>query len=235
MNSQLACKEDYLQFMTEDNICAQLKFHNTESAIEIFNEFFSNNNFNDLGGDFHIRSLKNHMICLLVSLSRTVSINPNKIFKLRNSCNKFIANIESKNCLNGIIKVGECAIRSFGQIVKSSPYNSSSKIINNAITYIENNLEADLTLELVANEIHISKNYLSSLFYEKTNMKFTQFINFLRVAKAKELLSTCDFSLSYISSLCGFKNQSYFSTIFREHTKYTPLDYKKYTMSQLSK
>lgn len=234
MNCQ-AYNEEYLQFVVEDNICAQLKFHNTENAVEVFNEFFSNNNFHDLGGDFRIRSLKNHMICLLVSVSRTLSINPNKIFKLRNSCNKFIANIESKNCLNGIIKVGECAIRSFAQIVTASPYNSSSKIINNAITYIENNIEYDLTLELVAKEVHISKNYLSSLFYEKTSMKFTQFVNFLRVAKAKELLSTCDSSLSYISSLCGFKNQSYFSTIFKEHTKYSPLEYKKYTMRQLVK
>ena len=226
--------EEYFQFLVEDNICLELKSHDIESAVELFNEFFSNKNFKNLGGDFQIRSLKNHMICLLVSLSRTLSINANKVFKLRNSCNKFIANIESKSCKNGIIKVGECAIRSFGQIIKSSPYNSSSKIINNAITYIEDNLEYDLTLESVSKEVHISKNYLSSLFYEQTDMKFTQFINFLRVEKAKELLSTCDFSLSYISNLCGFKNQSYFSTIFKEHTKYSPLEYKKNIISRMN-
>lgn len=219
--------EKYLQFIVEDNISKELKFHNIENAVEIFNEFFSNKNFTSLGGDFHLRSLKNHMICLLVSVSRTLSINPNKLFKLRSSCNKFISNIESKSCVNGIIKVGECAMRSFGQIIQSSPYNSSSKVINNAIAYIENNLQVELTLELVAKEVHISKNYLSSLFYKETNMKFTQFVNFLRVSKAKELLTSCDLSLSYISSLCGFKNQSYFSTIFKEYTKSSPLDYKK--------
>lgn len=226
--------EDYLQFVVEDNICTQLKLHNVEDAIEIFNEFFSSKSFGDLGGDFQIRNLKNHMICLLVSLSRTLSISPNKLFKLRSSCNKFIANIESKNCMKGIMKVGECAVRSFAQIVKCSPYNSNSKIINNAITYMENNLEFDLTLESVSREVHISKNYLSSLFCEKTDMKFTQFVNFLRVSKAKELLTTCDFSLSYISSLCGFKNQSYFSTIFKEHTKSSPLEYKKKTVDYLT-
>lgn len=226
--------EEYFQFLVEDNICLELKSHDIENAVGLFHEFFSNNSFKNLGGDFQIRTLKNHMICLLVSLSRTLSINPNKVFKLRNSCNKFIANIENKSCKKGIIKVGECAIRSFGQIIKSSPYNSSSKIINNAITYIEDNLEYDLTLESVAKEVHISKNYLSSLFYEKTDMKFTQFVNFLRVSKAKELLSTCDFSLSYISSLCGFKNQSYFSTIFKEHTKYSPLEYKKNIINRVN-
>lgn len=219
--------EQYLQFIVEDNICKELRFHDIENAVEIFNEFFCSKNFSTLGGDFHLRSLKNHMICLLVSVSRTLSINPNKLFKLRSSCNKFITNIESKTCVNEIIKIGECAIRSFGQIVKSSPYNSNSKIINNSITYIENNLEIDLTLELVAREVHISKNYLSSLFYKETSMKFTQFVNFLRVNKAKELLTTCDLSLSYISSLCGFKNQSYFSTIFKEYTKLSPLEFKK--------
>lgn len=225
--------EEYLQFIVEDNICTQLKSHDIEQAIEIFNEFFSGNKFKDLGGDFQIRSLKNHMICLLVSLSRTLSINSNKLFKLRNSCNNFIRNIESKNCIGEIIKIGECAVRSFGQIIKSSPYNSSSKIVNNAITYIEDNIESDLTLSSVAKEVHVSKNYLSSLFYEKTNMKFTQFVNFLRVSKSKELLTNGDFSLSYISSLCGFKNQSYFSTIFKEHTKYTPLEYKKKLIKNL--
>lgn len=226
-------KDEYLQFMAEDNICTQLKSHDIEQAVEIFDEFFSSNNFKSLGGDFQIRSLKNHMICLLVSLSRTLSINSNKLFKLRNSCNNFITNIESKDSISEITKIGECAIRSFGQIIKSSPYNSSSKIVNSAITYIEDNIESDLTLSSVALEVHVSKNYLSSLFYEKTNMKFTKFVNFLRVSKAKELLINNDFSLSYISNLCGFKNQSYFSTIFKEHTKYTPLEYKKKVIQNL--
>lgn len=215
------------QFNVEDKICRELKLHNINNAIEVFDEFFLNQGFKDLGGDFKIRTLKNHMICLLVSVSRTLSVNSNKLFKLRSSCNNFITNIEGNNCACGIIQIGRCALRSFDQIAKSSCYNSNSEIINNAITYIENNLEFDLTLELLAKEVHISKNYLSSLFYKETNMKFTQFINKLRVAKAKEILNSYDFSLSYISSVCGFKNQSYFSTIFKEYTNYTPFEYRK--------
>ena len=225
--------EDYLQFVVEDNICMQLKSHDIEQAVTTFNEYFTSNNSKNFGGDFYIRSLKNHMICLLVSLSRILSINPNKLFKLRTSCNNFITNIESKDCVNEILKIVECAIRSFGQIIKSSPYSSNSKIINNAITYIEDNISSDLTLASVSAEVHLSKNYLSSLFYEETNMKFTQFINSLRVSKAKELLINSELSLSYISNLCGFKNQSYFSTIFKEHTKYTPFEYKKKILKKL--
>ena len=221
----MSCKE-YHQFAIEDNICLELKSHNIDIAINIYNEYFPNNNFKSLSGDFYIRSLKNHIICLLVSLSRTLSSDNNKLMKLRNSCNRFILNIESKNCINGIVKVGECAIRSFGQILKSCPYDCSNELISSAIKYIEDNLDSDLTLEMVAKEVHISKNYLSSLFYKKTNMRFTEFVNNLRVLKAKELLVNCDFSLSYISNLCGFKNQSYFSTIFKKHTGVGPLDYR---------
>ena len=219
--------EKYSQFIVEDKICKELKLHNISKAIEVFDDFFSTEDFVTLGGDFKIRTLKNHMICLLVSTSRTLNINSNKLFKLRSSCNNFISNIEHNNCADGIIKIGRCAIRSFYQISKSSSYNSNSEIINKAITYIEGNLESELTLDLLAKEVHISKNYLSSLFYKETNMKFTQFVNNLRVAKAKEILNTYDFSLSYVSSVCGFRNQSYFSTIFREYTNQTPFEYRK--------
>lgn len=37
--------EQYLQFIVEDNICKELRFHDIENAVEIFNEFFCSKNF----------------------------------------------------------------------------------------------------------------------------------------------------------------------------------------------
>lgn len=217
---------NYNQFIVEDDICKELKLHNVDNALKIYHKNFPNNDFESLSSDFQIRSLKNHLICLLVSLSRTLSDDNCKLMKLKGSCNNFIINIENMSHIDGILKVGECAIRSFGQVIKSSPYVCNDPIISYAIEYIEDNLDTDITLDKVASRVHLSKNYFSSLFYKKTKVRFSEFVNHLRVLKAKDLLINCDFSLSYISNVCGFKNQSYFSTIFKKYVNASPLDYR---------
>ncbi|KNF07064.1 AraC family transcriptional regulator [Gottschalkia purinilytica] len=222
------CNMNYSQFIMEEKIALKLKSHDIKGALTAYEEFFSNNDFKDLGCGFYTRSLKNHMICLLVSLSRTLSINKDKCFNLKNLCNEYILYIEQENSIYKIIEIGKKAIINYCEILKKSHYGCENALINNAIEYIENNLNTPITLDAVARVVHVSKNYLSSLFFKKTGMKFTYFINYLRVSKAKELISTTSFSMCYIADLCGFKNQNYFSTIFKKYTQVSPAEYKKY-------
>ncbi|MDO4663125.1 MAG: AraC family transcriptional regulator [Tissierellia bacterium] len=111
------------------------------------------------------------------------------------------------------------------QTFKKIEYNEND-IVDECIKIINENYNKKLTLEDIANEIHVSKNYLCCLFKKKTGYNFCKYLNILRVNKAKELISK-NKTLDYISYECGFCSQAHFSTIFKKYTGKSPTEYKK--------
>ena len=53
-----------------------------------------------------------------------------------------------------------------------------------------------------------------------------QYITFLRITRAKELLRSTDYSIQEISSMVGYENPLYFSRIFKKQTGYSPSEYR---------
>ena len=53
-----------------------------------------------------------------------------------------------------------------------------------------------------------------------------EFLNSIRVEKAKELLSSSELSLSEIAQEIGYTDQSYFGKVFKTQTGYSPHTYR---------
>ncbi|SHE35471.1 helix-turn-helix domain-containing protein [Clostridium fallax] len=211
------------KYLYEDKIKTKILSDRLEDVIneyKIFSSSFIQNNNNNL------RVKKNHLIILLVSLSRTLCSQESNCICLKTICDEFIDKIENCNGIKEITHLGEEAIKSYYKFIINCSTRRENIIIKNAIRFIENNLFENLSLELISKNIHISKNYLSILFKQNTNYKISEFINIKRIDKAKELLICSDLPLSYISDVCGFKNQSYFSTVFRKVVKVSPFHYR---------
>lgn len=100
-------------------------------------------------------------------------------------------------------------------------------IVAKAVKYIEKNLEKPLSRNQVASYVCISPDHISRLFKKEMGVSFLQFLNDLKIRKAKEYLIKSDIPISDISQMLGIENFSYFSTIFKKATKMTPLDYRK--------
>ena len=62
------------------------------------------------------------------------------------------------------------------------------ELIEDALQYINQNFNKKITLQSVANKLHISRNYLCHLFKVQTGYKFCEYINLQRVNKAKVLI-----------------------------------------------
>ena len=84
-----------------------------------------------------------------------------------------------------------------------------------------------MSIRKVADIFFYSEKYLSSLFKKKTEMKFSQYLNNLRVQHAINLLKKGETNISLISSKCGFTDQFYFSKVFKKNTDKTPSEYIK--------
>lgn len=100
-----------------------------------------------------------------------------------------------------------------------------------ALEYIDRNFTKDITISHVARECHISVSYLQYLFAKGLGYGVAESIRKKRIDYAKELLSTTDFSVKYISFESGFLSADYFSVIFKKECGVTPLKYRKITSS----
>ena len=83
-----------------------------------------------------------------------------------------------------------------------------------------------ISLENIADELSISKNYLCNVFKEETGENTTAYINKLRIEKAKQLLLEKNYKLKEIYSKVGFSNQYYFSKVFKKVSGMTVTEYK---------
>lgn len=101
--------------------------------------------------------------------------------------------------------------------------------INRAIDYINKNYAEPLTIETLAQYLNINKCYFCSLFKKETGQTFSQYLNFIRVEKSKDLLlNEKNLSILDVAIAVGFNNQSYFNSIFKKLNNKTPLELRKF-------
>ena len=95
------------------------------------------------------------------------------------------------------------------------------------LEYCAEHYTEQITLKQIADALFISQSYVSKIFSDKLHYSFREYINSLRISKAKELLSDSSFPISEIMFACGFSNQSSFNRVFQEFCGCSPREYKK--------
>jgi two-component system response regulator YesN len=106
--------------------------------------------------------------------------------------------------------------------------NKKRSIIEKSLDFINSNYhEYELSINEVSEYISMNTSYYSRLFKQEMGITFTEYINKLRVEKAKILLKNSTFRVSEISYKIGFKDPFYFSTIFKKYTGVNPTEYRE--------
>ncbi len=83
------------------------------------------------------------------------------------------------------------------------------------------------TVQQVADRLHLSPNYLSSVLKSLTGQSTQQHIHDKLIAKAKEQLSSTSLSISEIAYGLGFERPSSFTKLFKNKTELSPLAFRK--------
>lgn len=82
------------------------------------------------------------------------------------------------------------------------------------------------SVQFVAQSLHVSTSYLSSLLKVLTGLNTQQHIHEKLIEKAKEKLSTTQLSVSEIAHILGFEHSQSFSKLFKSKTKQSPLAFR---------
>ena len=102
-----------------------------------------------------------------------------------------------------------------------------SKMVQSSCDYIELHLAEPLSIEVIATRLGYAKYYLSTQFKKETGNSINDYIKFVRVERAKVLLSTTDHSIEHIAEETGFVSRSFFSNTFKRCMGKTPVEYRK--------
>lgn len=174
-----------------------------------------------------LRHYKNAMI-ILNTLSQRAAIvgglDPETSYQLGEI---YIQKIEASKDIESLLSISANLTLDYCERVAllQHPQTKHSKI-NEAMHYIRENYQKRLTVEEIAQEVDLSKEYLSSKFRQVTGISLPDYINQQKIAEAKQLLHFTDMSLSEITGYLSFSSQSYFQTVFKKITGDTPMEYR---------
>lgn len=92
---------------------------------------------------------------------------------------------------------------------------------------LDNIANPDLGIDMVIDHMCISRSTLFYKMNDLTGLSTGKYIRKIRIDKAKQLLEKTDLSIGDLSAQLGFTESRYFSTVFKQETGETPLQYKK--------
>ncbi len=114
--------------------------------------------------------------------------------------------------------------------IRQTRHSNSTVLVNRAINFIQYHYDEKISLDDVAEKLHLSKHYLCSVFKKATGENMSMYINKLRIEKAKNLLFKQNGMAKEIFEEVGYSNQQYFSKVFKRITGMTVMEYKESMM-----
>ena len=137
--------------------------------------------------------------------------------------------------------VGHLCLFLDGLILSSStrrqPHGAQLKdfYIQEAITYMEQHYQREITVEDLAGVCKLNRSYFSKLFKDSMGCPPQEFLIRLRLSRAAELMKSTTSSIGDISVMCGYPNQLHFSRAFKKRYGVSPREWRAHNQIQRKK
>ena len=148
------------------------------------------------------------------------SLQLSQIFKSINSAGGKYENI----AISGYINVMMSLILPKLNLKTDSAENTSA--FYSVIDFCSRNFKDDITLDYVAESLHLSKYYISRLINQKLHQNFSEYISALRISEACQLLKESNMKIADISEDVGFGTIRSFNRSFKQIMNASPAEYR---------
>lgn len=98
--------------------------------------------------------------------------------------------------------------------------------VSNIIRYMNEHLEENLTLNDLVKRFGLSKSYLNAIFHKYTKQPPIDLFVSLKMTEACKLLHSTDMYIYEVAQAVGYKDQYYFSRIFKKVVGISPTEYR---------
>ena len=98
--------------------------------------------------------------------------------------------------------------------------------LHRAEQYVRSHLTSKVTLSQVASVAHLERKYFSAFFHAKVGVRFRDWLRWLRIERAQELMQACHQRIPHIAFGAGFRDVRSFERAFKVLTGMTPRAYR---------
>ena len=113
--------------------------------------------------------------------------------------------------------------------------NGESPAIRIAKRFIADNYQKNISLNSIAEIVHLNPVYFSILFKREEGVNFLDYLTQYRLDMAKELLKDVKYNVNQVANMTGFRDARYFSKIFKKSVGITPTEYRNRNIYSFSK
>lgn len=194
----------------------------------LFDQYQKEKNENPMFYIYMITELGEHLMLVL----KRLNTHPREVKKIGEQLNEIVDNCDTVMMLRFEVK------KFFITIIDkylSGKKNNGTVYVNQAKQFIDTHYGEKISLNIIAEKLHVNGAYLSTIFKEETKENYSEYLTKVRIEKAKELLKELDLNISQIADKVGYTSARYFSRIFEEETGLKPSEYRRMYLRGLRK
>ena len=117
-------------------------------------------------------------------------------------------------------------ISRYSTIKKANIEKTHESIIDDALLHIYKNL-SHISVSQLSSRYFLSTGRFSHIFKEVTGKSPREYINDIKIQKAKDMIAYTDYPINKIAAEIGIEDQNYFSRLFKKNTNLSPTEYRK--------
>lgn len=129
-----------------------------------------------------------------------------------------------------LTELEEAVVRFCDEVCDDIAMRKESKnvgLLADALAFVhERYADGTLSLDMLADNLGVSRSYLSRYFKDQTGTPLMQYVDSLRMAKAKELLRDTDLNIKTIVGQVGLVDPNNFFRKFKKSEGITPAEYR---------
>jgi two-component system response regulator YesN len=103
----------------------------------------------------------------------------------------------------------------------------SKDIVTQVILFIEQNYASDISIAQIAEKLHVTPNYLSTLFHKRAGTTFMKYLTKIRMLRAQEMLADPEMQVQQVAEQVGYYSVRHFTKVFTAFSGYYPSEQRK--------
>ena len=212
--------EQVYPFDLESRIIAKIKTGTNQGFTQLVQDFF------DVIREYDYNQMILYILQIYAAIRRTVhtlNLSMNDTFHMEIDSMQ-LGTIS--DCQNKMLLYCQHIIEMFRE--QKGAHSEKNKIVSEARAIVKENIyDPALSVEYIANKIHISVNYLRTIFKDIAGVSLSNYITEKKLELIYSLLTNTELNVQEISEQLGFRSNSYFFTFFKNHTGMSPIQYRK--------
>ena len=175
----------------------------------------------------NMKLMKARVLELIVVISRAAVEAGAEMEALLGLNYDFVSELYAVNDFEGLCAWVVRMLDTFLETVSKGKDQPASAQLNDALSYIRIHHMSNLSLDEVAENVHVSPYYLSHLFREKLGVTFIEYVTGVRMEMAKNYLLHTRMPIAAIAEKLGYDDAGYFGKVFRKYTGTTPKNFRR--------